>query len=222
MRRRKGDATVRVKICGLTTAPTLEAALSAGADMVGFVFFPKSPRHLRLAAAPELAAMARGKAEIVALMVDPDDAMLDMVTAALGPDLLQLHGKESPERVRQIRDRVRRPVMKALGVASAADLAPVAAYAEAADRLLIDAKPPAGAALPGGNGVAFDWRLVKGFAPKRPWLLSGGLGPGNVAEAIRLTNAPGVDVSSGVERAPGVKDEAMIAAFVAAARGAAA
>ena len=211
---------MRVKICGLTTAPTLEAALSAGADMVGFVFFPKSPRHLRLAAAPELAAMARGKAEIVALLVDPDDAMLDKVMAALGPDLLQLHGAESPERVAAIRQRSGRPVMKVIGVAGAADLAGVGAHARVADRLLLDAKAPAGARLPGGNGAAFDWRLLAGFDPGKPWLLAGGLGPANVAEAVRLTRAPGVDVSSGVERATGVKEEAMIDAFVAAARAA--
>lgn len=207
-----------VKICGLATPDAVAASLDAGADMLGFVFFPKSPRHIALDAAKTLSQPARGRAQIVALAVDPDDAALDALVAALAPDLIQLHGKETPQRCAAIRARTGAPVMKALGVGEAADLAAVPAYAAVCDRLLIDAKPPKEARLPGGNGVAFDWRLVEGFAPGVPWLLSGGLTPENVAQAQRLTRAPGVDVSSGVESAPGVKDAAKIRAFVAAAR----
>ena len=207
-----------VKICGLSTPATLEAALGAGADMVGFVFFPKSPRHVGFDAARALAALARGRAEIVALTVDPDDALLAEVVEALDPDILQLHGRESSARVAEVGARFGRRTMKAIGVGAPHDLTAAAAYDEAADLLLIDAKPLEGAVLPGGNGLSFDWRLARGFNPKRPWLLSGGLTPDNVAVAIRTTGAPGVDVSSGVERAPGVKDAEKIAAFVAAAR----
>jgi phosphoribosylanthranilate isomerase len=209
---------VAVKICGLKTQAAVDAALDAGADMLGFVFFAKSPRHLDPDDAARLAAVARGRAQVVALTVDADDAALEAIVAALAPDMIQLHGRESPQRCAAIRSRFG-PTMKALGVAQAQDLSPVPAYAAVCDRLLIDAKPPPGAALPGGNGVPFDWRLVAGFSPGVPWLLSGGLTPENVAEALRLTGAPGVDVSSGVESAPGVKDAGKIAAFVAAARG---
>jgi len=207
-----------VKICGLSTPETLDAALAAGADMVGFVFFPRSPRHVGFEAARALGARARGRAKIVALTVDADDALLADIGAALGPDVLQLHGGETPERVAAIGARFGRRTMKAIGVAAPEDLASAAAYDGPADLLLIDAKPPKGAVLPGGNGLPFDWRLARGFRPNRPWLLSGGLGPMNVAEAIRATGAGGVDVSSGVESAPGVKDPLKIAAFVAAAR----
>ncbi len=207
-----------VKICGLSAPATLEVALKAGADMVGFVFFPKSQRHIGFEAARALGARARGRARIVALSVDADDALLEDIVAALDPDILQLHGKESPERAAGIGARFGRLTMKAIGVAAPEDLAAAAAYDGAADLLLIDAKTPKGAVLPGGNGLPFDWRLARGFAPKRPWLLSGGLKPDNVGEAIRLTGARGVDVSSGVESAPGVKDELKIAAFVVAAR----
>ncbi len=209
-----------VKICGLATPATLDAALAAGADMVGFVFFPKSPRNLGFEAARALGARARGRAQVVALTVDADDALLTQVVEALDPDILQLHGQETPARAAAIGDRFGRATMKAIGVAEPADLARAAGYDGAADFLLIDAKPPKGAVLPGGNGLPFDWRLVRGFAPNRPWLLSGGLGPDTVAEAIRATGARGVDVSSGVESAPGRKDETKIAAFVAAARAA--
>lgn len=209
-----------VKICGLTTPATLAAALEAGADMVGFVSFPKSPRHLDLAAASALAAAVGGRAQKVALTVDADDAALTAIVAALAPDLLQLHGRESPERCARIRARFGLPVMKAIGVATHADLGAVPAYAAVCDRLLFDAKPPPGAALPGGNGLAFDWRLIAGLDPGRPWLLSGGLTPDTVAEAIRRTGAPGVDVSSGVETAPGVKDATLIAEFTQRAKGA--
>lgn len=210
--------TVEIKICGLTTPDAIAAALDAGADMIGFVFFEKSPRFVAPEAAARLAEPARGRARIVALSVDDDDARLDRIVATLAPDLIQLHGRETPQRCAAVRARTGRPVMKALGVAERGDLAVVPAYAGACDRLLIDAKPPKDARLPGGNGVAFDWRLVEGFSPGVPWLLSGGLTPENVAEAVRLTQARGVDVSSGVERAPGVKDAAKIAAFVRAAR----
>lgn len=207
-----------VKICGLSDAAALDAALAAGADMVGFVFFAKSPRNLAPETAGALADRVRGRARIVALTVDADDSTLRRIVAALDPDILQLHGVESPERVRAIAAAYGRETMKAIGVAAHKDFEAAADYEPAADRLLIDAKPPKTAVLPGGNGVAFDWRLARGFAPRRPWLLSGGLDPENVGEAIAVTGARGVDVSSGVESAPGVKDVAKIRAFVAAAR----
>jgi len=207
-----------VKICGLSTAPTLEAALKAGADVVGFVFFEKSPRHVGFEAARALGAQARGRARIAALSVDADDDALARIVEVLKPDILQLHGAESPARVREIGRVFARATMKAIGVAAPEDLAAAERYDGAADFLLIDAKPPKGAALPGGNGLPFDWGLASGFSPTAPWLLSGGLDPGNVAEAIARTGARGVDVSSGVESAPGIKDTDRIAAFVAAAR----
>jgi phosphoribosylanthranilate isomerase len=207
-----------VKICGLSTAATLEAALAAGADMAGFVFFPKSPRHVGYETARALSAQARGRARIVALSVDADDDALGRIIEALSPDLLQLHGRETPSRVREIRQRFGRPTIKAIGVAAPEDFAAAAPYDGVADFLLIDAKPPRDAVLPGGNGLAFDWRLARRFSPRRPWLLSGGLDSDNVAEAIARSGAFGVDVSSGVESAPGVKDEMKIRAFIAAAR----
>jgi phosphoribosylanthranilate isomerase len=207
-----------VKICGLSTPSTLEAALRAGADMVGFVFFEKSPRHVGYEAARALGAQARGRARIVALSVDADDGTLARIVEALAPDILQLHGREPPERVESIARRFGLATMKAIGVSAPEDIAAAAPYDGVADFLLIDAKPPKGAVLPGGNGLAFDWRLARGFAPAAPWLLSGGLDAANVAAAIALAGAQGVDVSSGVESAPGVKDEDKIAAFVAAAR----
>ena len=209
-----------VKICGLSTSPTLEAALQAGADVVGVVFFPRSPRHVAFEQARPLGAQARRRARIAALSVDADDEELARIVEALAPDILQLHGQETPERVGAIGRRFGCATMKAIGVATPDDLAAAERYDGAADFLLIDAKPPRGAVLPGGNGVPFDWRLVSGFSPRSPWLLSGGLDPGNVGEAIALTGARGVDVSSGVESAPGVKDTDKIAAFVAAARAA--
>jgi phosphoribosylanthranilate isomerase len=207
-----------VKICGLSTAETLAAALTAEADMVGFVFFEKSPRHVSLETAKALAARARNRAEIVALTVDATDAALEAIVKATEPDYLQLHGGESPERVADIQRKFGISAIKAIGVASAADLARADEYKQAADALLIDAKPPKGAVLPGGNGVAFDWRIARGFHPRKPWFLSGGLDPGNVERAIRESLARSVDVSSGVESAPGVKDPQKIRAFVAAAR----
>ena len=209
-----------VKICGLSTAPTLAAALDAGADMVGLVFFERSPRFTPLDRAAELVAQARGRAQIVALAVDPSDEALAAILKAVDPDMLQLHGKESPARVAEIRRRFEVATMKALGVAERGDFARADEYEDAADWLLIDAKPPKGATRPGGNGASFDWRLARDFKPRRPWLLSGGLEPANVGEAIASSGALGVDVSSGVESAPGVKDIEKIKAFAAAARAA--
>lgn len=208
-----------VKICGITTMTAMDTALDAGADMVGVVFFARSPRNVSLATACTLAGRTCGRAGVVALTVDPGDDFLREVMANLKPDMLQLHGHETPERVADIRKRFKVRVMKAIGVAEAADLDAVPAYASVSDMLLVDAKPPRTAdALPGGNGLPFDWRLVAGLDPGRPVMLSGGLDPGNVADAIRLTRLSGVDVSSGVESRPGVKDPDKIRAFVAAAR----
>ncbi|HZZ23929.1 MAG TPA: phosphoribosylanthranilate isomerase [Roseiarcus sp.] len=207
-----------VKICGLSTAATLDAALDAGADMVGFVFFAKSPRHVDWATARALGRRVEGRAKIVALSVDADNDTLTRIVEALSPDLMQLHGSETPARVKQIGELCGCTTMKAIGVATRADLAASEAYEGVADTLLIDAKPPKDAALPGGNGRPFDWSLTRDFHFPRPWLLSGGLDPDTVAAAIALSGARGVDVSSGVESAPGVKDPARIRAFVAAAR----
>jgi phosphoribosylanthranilate isomerase len=207
-----------VKICGLSSAATLEAALDAGADMVGFVFFDPSPRNLSPAQARSLAGEVRGRAQKVALTVNADDAKLEQIVDALAPDILQLHGREPPERVGAIRARFGIPVMKAIGIASRADLEKGNAYAELADTLLFDAKPAPEAVLPGGNGQVFDWSILRGFAAGRPWMLSGGLDSGNVVEALTATGARGVDVSSGVESAPGMKDPARIAAFIRAVR----
>jgi phosphoribosylanthranilate isomerase len=212
--------TLLVKICGLRTEEALDAALGAGADMVGFVFFPPSPRNVGLEAARALGRRVRGRARKVALSVDADDALLDAVVEALRPDLLQLHGKEPPARVAALKDRHGLPVMKAIAIEAKVDLAAVATYAGVADRLLFDARAPRAATRPGGLGKAFDWTLLSDIDPGAPFLLSGGLDTGNVAEALRVTRAPGVDVSSGVERAPGEKDAAKIAAFVRAARAA--
>jgi phosphoribosylanthranilate isomerase len=207
-----------VKICGLSTVATLDAALDAGVDMVGFVFFPKSPRHIDWATARTLGRQAQGRATIVALSVDADDDILKRIVDSLSPDLMQLHGSETPARVKEISELFARPTMKAIGVATREDLAAAEAYEGVADILLIDAKPPKDAVLPGGNGRRFDWALTRDFHPSVPWLLSGGLDPDSVATAIALSRARGVDVSSGVESAPGVKDPAKIRAFVAAAR----
>lgn len=208
-----------VKICGLSTPQTLAAAIAAGADMVGLVHFGRSPRHVGVEDAARLAEQARGRAQVVLLLVDPDDASLEAILPRIRPDLVQLHGHESPERVARIRSLFGVPVMKAVGIAGPADVAELMAQGKVADRLLVDAKPPADpAALPGGNGLTFDWRLVAGLDPGRPMMLSGGLTADNVGAAIALTGLGGVDVSSGVESAPGVKDIGRIAAFVAAAR----
>ncbi|MBM9594898.1 phosphoribosylanthranilate isomerase [Roseitranquillus sediminis] len=209
---------VRVKICGITESADIPAALLAGARYLGFVFFAPSPRNLDL---DDAAFMARSVPEgiaKVALTVDSDDARLDEIVEMVPLDMLQLHGRETPERVAALRDRYRLPVMKSVGVAGEADLPALEEYARVADQLLVDAKPLAGADLPGGNGIAFDWRLIAGRRWSVPWMLAGGLTAENVADAIRLTGARQVDVSSGVERAPGVKDADRIAAFIAAAR----
>lgn len=208
---------IRVKICGLRTEADLLAVAAAGAAYAGFVFFAKSPRHLTVDQARVLAFAAPPGLAKVALTVDADDTALDALIEAVPLDMLQLHGHESPDRVAAVRARYGLPVMKAVGVADEGDLAALMDYSLAADQILIDAKPPKDAVLPGGNGLSFDWRLVAQRRWLRPWMLAGGLTPDNVAEAIRLTNARQVDVSSGVESAPGIKDPARIAAFVAAA-----
>ncbi len=208
---------IRVKICGLRTAADVAAVAQAGAAYMGLVFFAKSPRYVTLAQARDLALAAPPGLAKVALVVDAEDATLDAIIETMPLDMLQLHGHESPARVAELRARYGLPVMKAVGVADEGDLAAVFDYSLAADQLLIDAKPPKNATLPGGNGLTFDWRLVAQRRWLRPWMLAGGLTPDNVATAIRLTNARQVDVSSGVEAAPGVKDPARIAAFVRAA-----
>ncbi len=211
--------SVLVKICGLSTEATLDAALAAGADLVGLVHFPKSPRHVDLDRARALAERARGRAERVVLLVDPDDALLAAVVERVAPDVIQLHGHETPERVAAVRARFGRPVMKALGIATAADLAGLPAYAAVADRLLLDAKPPGDADRPGGNGLAFDWSLIEQAELAPGTMLSGGLTPESVAEALARTRLQAVDVSSGVETSPGIKCPDRIAAFIRAARG---
>jgi phosphoribosylanthranilate isomerase len=214
--------TVLIKICGLKTVEALDVALDAGADMVGVVFFPPSPRHVGLEAARILGGRVRGRARKVALTVDASDDELARLIEALAPDWLQLHGQETPERVVVVRTRFGLPVMKALPIATRADLSPVLGYARVADRLLFDARAPHGATRPGGLGQPFDWRLLENLDPGVPFMLSGGLDAGNVGEALRITGAGGVDVSSGVERAPGEKDPEKIRAFIRAARAAAA
>ena len=206
-----------VKICGLSTPETLDAALLAGADMVGFVFFPPSPRHVSLDVAEKLGRQAK-KAVKVALSVDADDALLANSIEALRPQILQLHGKESVARIRDIKQKFGLPVMKALAVETAADLAALPGYAAVCDRILFDAKAPKDATRPGGLGAVFDWHLLEGLDLKLPFMVSGGLNAENVAEAVRITRAGGVDISSGVESAPGIKDPEMIRNFIRAAR----
>lgn len=208
---------VRVKICGVRTAAEVQAVAAAGAAYVGLNFFSKSPRSVNIATARELALLAPEGLCKVALTVDADDAMLDAIVDAMPLDMLQLHGHETPVRVAEIRARYRLPVMKAIGVAGEEDLVQLIEHSLAADQLLIDAKPPKDAVLPGGNGLSFDWRLLVGRKWLRPWMLAGGLNAANVAEAVRLTGARQVDVASGVESAPGVKDPTLITAFMTAA-----
>ena len=210
-----------VKICGLSTPETLDVALDAGADMVGFVFFPPSPRHLAFETARGLGRRVRGRAQKVALTVDADKEFLAAVVGALQPDILQLHGAESTAQVRAMARLFGLPVMKALPIAAKDDLERIAPYASVADRLLFDARAPQEATRPGGLGNSFDWRLLETVTPGIPYMLSGGLDAGNIAEALRITRATAVDVSSGVERAVGVKDPDKIRAFVRAARAAA-
>lgn len=210
---------VSVKICGLSRPEHVTAAAEAGASYVGLVFFEKSPRNISFDDARTLALQAPAGLAKVALVVNADDAYLDALAQAVPLDVLQLHGAETPERVAQVKARYGLPVMKAVGVADASDLTALDTYARVADQILVDAKPAKGADLPGGNGLAFDWRLIARRRWSTPWMLAGGLTPDNVAEAIRLTGAQQVDVSSGVENAPGQKDTDLIRAFVSAAQG---
>jgi phosphoribosylanthranilate isomerase len=207
-----------VKICGLKSAEAVDAALDSGADMIGFVFFPPSPRNVAFDTARALSERVRGRALKVALSVDANDALLRQIIESLAPDLLQLHGRESPDRVSAVRRRFGLPVMKALPIAEEADLAAIGTYEQQADRLIFDARAPREASRPGGLGRRFDWHLLRNIATAAPFMLSGGLDVDNVAEALRITQAPGVDVSSGIERALGEKDPDRIRAFVAAAR----
>lgn len=210
--------TTRVKICGIKSADIMRAALDAGADYVGLVFFPRSPRFVAPVDAARLADLARGRARIVALVVDPTDALIDEIVRVVRPDMLQLHGHETPDRCREIKKRWPVAVMKAIGVGAPTDVARASDYAGSIDLVLFDAKPPKDAILPGGNGVPFDWTMLAGVSGRFDYLLSGGLTPENVAEAVRLTGARAVDVSSGVETAPGVKDAILIKRFITAAK----
>ncbi|MBC7906041.1 MAG: phosphoribosylanthranilate isomerase [Rhodospirillaceae bacterium] len=207
-----------VKICGLTDEDSIDVAIEAGAEYLGFVFFAKSPRALTAEHAAELTQFIEG-VQKVGLFVDPDDALLNEVVTHVRLDLLQFHGNETPERLAQIRDEYCVPVMKVIPLADAADLKAAEPFYDVVDQLLFDAKPPKGSDLPGGNAVSFDWSILKGFKCPVPWMLAGGLTPANVAEAIKATGAKAVDVSSGVESAPGVKDADKIRAFVKAAQG---
>ncbi|MGN6158809.1 MAG: phosphoribosylanthranilate isomerase [Devosia sp.] len=210
-----------IKICGIKTEAILDAAIDAGADMVGFVHFARSPRHLELDDIGELISLARGRAETCVLLVNPDNTLVAQV-AALGPDWIQLHGPETPHRVEAIRDEAGIAILKACHIGSVEDVAAVSAFADCADRLLLEAKPPKDATRPGGLGVTFDWTLLKALDRELGFMLSGGLTPANVAAAIMAARPMGVDVSSGVESAPGVKDAALIRAFITNARSAAA
>ena len=211
--------SIAVKICGVNSPEALRWAAEAGADFVGFVYFPPSPRAVTPAQSGAISASLAGGPRRAGLFVDPEDALLEAALATTALDVIQLHGEEPPARVAEIRTRFGVEVMKAIGIATEADLAQIAEYAPVADRLLLDAKPPPDAVLPGGNAAPFEWRLARLAPIPRPWLLAGGLTPANVAEAIAASGAPGVDVSSGVERTRGVKDQALIRAFIAATRG---
>lgn len=208
-----------VKICGIKTLDMLDVAIAAGADMIGFMHFARSPRHVGIEQLGELISASRGRVESCVVLVNPDNSCVAEV-AALGPDWIQLHGPETPHRVEAIRAEAGVEIMKALPIGSADDVAQVAAFAEVADRILLDAKPPKGADRPGGLGESFDWSLLKALDPSIPFMLSGGLKPDNVAEAIRNVAPFGVDVSSGVERAPGEKDKRLVEAFIRNARSA--
>lgn len=207
-----------VKICGLSTEETLDAALDAGADMVGFVFYPASPRWVTPNAAGQLRKRVRGRAKVVALLVDMVDGEIAEIVEKVQPDWLQLHGREPPERAAELKARFGLPLIKAIGIRGPADVAAADAYADSVDRILFDAKPPVGAILPGGNGAAFNWKVLRGIAAKRPFMVAGGLDGANLREALEITGAMGVDVSSGVETSPGRKDPNLIRAFVASAR----
>ncbi|WP_428643221.1 phosphoribosylanthranilate isomerase [Roseibium sp.] len=211
-------SNVKVKICGLSTEETMEAALEAGADMIGLMFFPKSPRHVSLSDASRLVDMARGRAEIVAVTVDMDLDGLSRIKELVNPDIFQLHGSEAPEACAAVKVMQKTKVMKAVSISEKADLEKAHYYATVADWLLFDAKPPKDSEIPGGNGIAYDWTLLKDLDLGKPFMLSGGLDPSNVAEAIRLSGTKAVDVSSGVERERGVKDSNLIRSFMAAVR----
>ena len=208
----------QAKICGLSTPETVRAALDGDAAYLGFMIFAPSTRNVALDLAGRLAEPARNRARIVAVTVDPDDALLDAITAALAPDFIQLHGRETPERVEAVRRRTGAGVIKALSIAEARDLEQIRPFETVADHLMLDAKAPPGSATPGGTGARFDWSLTAGRKFPRPWFLAGGLDPWNVREAVQLSGAPLVDVSSGVERGPGLKDPSLISAFLDAAR----
>ena len=208
---------VKAKICGLSTPEAVSAAVEGGAAYVGFVFFGRSPRDIAPDRAADLAEPARAAGlKVVAVAVDPDDALLDRLATTLKPDLIQLHGRETPERTAAVKARTGAGVVRALKISGATDLDAATEFEAVGDHLMFDAKPPADALLPGGNGAAFDWAMLAGRSFARPWFLAGGLDPSNVADAVRVSGAPIVDVSSGVERAPGVKDPALIAAFLEA------
>jgi phosphoribosylanthranilate isomerase len=209
-----------IKICGIKTEAILDAAIEAGADMVGLMHFSRSPRHLELDPIGELISLARGRIETCVVLVNPDNTLVAQV-AALGPDWIQLHGPETPHRVEAIRDEAGIAIMKVCSIGGPEDIAHVADFAECADRILLDTKPPKGADRPGGLGQTFDWNLLKALDPGLGFMLSGGLTPDTVAAAIKATRPMGVDVSSGVEKAPGVKDAALIRAFITNARAAA-
>lgn len=202
-----------IKMCGLKTDATLDAALAGGASHVGFIFFPKSPRNIEPTEAGRLRVAARGKAKAVAVTVDADDDLLDRIVSAMAPDMLQLHGSETPERVAAVKARYGLPVVKAFSVREAADLKAIEPYRGIADRFLFDARPPKGSELPGGNGIAFDWSLLAAIPVGTAYFLSGGLNAGNIGEALRVADPPAIDISSGVESAPGVKDPALIQSF---------
>jgi len=212
------ESDIRVKICGLKTPQMIDAAAQAGVAYVGFVFFPKSPRHLDLSVARDLAQHVPLGVAKVALVVNPDDAALDALCAQVPIDMIQLHGQETPERVQEVKDRTGLPVMKAVGIADRDDLAQVDIYQQVADQILVDTKPPKGADRPGGNGVTFDWALLKGHRWSVPWMLAGGLTCDNVGQAVAQSAARQLDLSSAVESAPGVKDAGLIADFMAAVR----
>jgi phosphoribosylanthranilate isomerase len=212
------DPTI-IKICGIKTSPMLEATIEAGADMVGFVHFARSPRHCSIEEIAQLISEARGRIETCVLLVNPDNSCVAEV-AALGPDWIQLHGPESPHRVEAIRAEAGVEIIKAVPIGSADDVAHIAGFADVADRILLDAKPPKGADRPGGLGQGFDWSLLSGLDPAIPFMLSGGLTPQTVADAIRTMRPMGVDVSSGVETGPGIKDKRLIEAFIRNARAA--
>ena len=212
--------TLDIKICGLKTPDALDAALRWGPSHVGFIFFGKSPRNVAPAEAGTLRQPARGRARAVAVTVDADDAFLDEIVSAMSPEVIQLHGAETPERVQAVKKRYGLPVMKAFSISEAADLERIVPFKGVADRFLFDAKPPKGSVLPGGNGVSFDWALLAALDPGIDYMLSGGLNAANIRDALRLSNPPGIDISSGVESAPGIKDVALIEEFFKAVRSA--